>query len=107
MWKDKLLTHINTQDRLYKRKQLEKGLSEVRVLMADFLQGSIEKTPSISDAIGDMQDLLNRVIPNFFFSTLPDLVSQMAPCDVIKVLEKDYGQGDAAGLIDLTRAWPE
>ncbi|KAK1932569.1 hypothetical protein P3T76_012153 [Phytophthora citrophthora] len=29
----------------------------------------------------------------------------MDPCEVIRFLEKDYGQGDAAGLIELTRAW--
>ncbi|EGZ29726.1 hypothetical protein PHYSODRAFT_418378, partial [Phytophthora sojae] len=50
-------------------------------------------------AKGDLQNLLNQVLPNFFLSTLPDLVSQMEPCEVIKALEKDYGQGDAVGLI--------
>ncbi|KAE9052721.1 hypothetical protein PR001_g203 [Phytophthora rubi] len=126
MWKDKLLTHINTQDQLHKRKQLEKGLPEVLVLMADFLRGSPGKPPAIPEqsqlsekdtltmrwammdwerAKGDLQNLLNQVLPNFFLSTLPDLVSQMEPCEVIKALEKDNGQGDAAGLIELTRAW--
>ncbi|EGZ27242.1 hypothetical protein PHYSODRAFT_414258, partial [Phytophthora sojae] len=120
MWKDKLLTHINTQDQLYKRKQLEKGLPDVRVLMADFLRGSPEQPPPVPEqgelsekesvamrwavmdwekAKGDLQNLLNQVLPNFFLSTLPDLVSQMEPCEVVKALEKDYGQGDAAGLI--------
>ncbi|KAJ8554720.1 hypothetical protein ON010_g9762 [Phytophthora cinnamomi] len=29
----------------------------------------------------------------------------MDPCEVIRLLEKDFGQVDAAGLIDLTRMW--
>ncbi|POM64465.1 Integrase catalytic core protein [Phytophthora palmivora] len=29
----------------------------------------------------------------------------MGPCEIIRLLEKDFGQGDAAGLIELTRSW--
>ncbi|KAE8875465.1 hypothetical protein PF005_g21251 [Phytophthora fragariae] len=110
IWKDKLLTHSNTQDQLYKRKQMEKGLLEVRVLMAYFLRGSPEQPPAVPKqsqlsekesstmrwalmnwerAKGDIQNLLNQVQPTFSRSTLPDLVSQMDPCEVIKALEKD------------------
>ncbi|ETI30607.1 hypothetical protein F441_22185 [Phytophthora nicotianae CJ01A1] len=49
MWKDKLLTHVNHIDKLYKRKQLEKGLPEVHVLMANFLHGTPEKPPPVTE----------------------------------------------------------
>ncbi|EGZ09990.1 hypothetical protein PHYSODRAFT_420741, partial [Phytophthora sojae] len=120
MWKDKLLTHVNHLDQLYKRKQLEKTLPPVHVLMVDCLHGSPEKPPSVpgdSDLTdkeknimawnvmdwergrGDLQNLLNQVLPNSFLSTLSDLVSNLDSCEVMKALEKDYGQGDAAGLL--------
>ncbi|KAG2983986.1 hypothetical protein PC123_g24853 [Phytophthora cactorum] len=131
MWKDKLLTHVNHLDQLYKRKQLEKGLPEVHVLMANSLHGAPEKPPPVPKQSklsekepialrwkvmdwergrGDLQNLLNQVLPNFFLSTLPDLVSHMDSCDELKALKKHYGQGDAAGLIELTepgRIWLE
>ncbi|KAE9010250.1 hypothetical protein PR003_g23579 [Phytophthora rubi] len=98
MWKDKLLTLINTQDQLHKRKQLEKGLPEVRVLMADFLRGSPGQPPAIpeqgqlseketwsDDGLGNGQgrppaEPSEPSVPNIFLSTLPDLVSHMEPC---------------------------
>ncbi|EGZ19052.1 hypothetical protein PHYSODRAFT_501111, partial [Phytophthora sojae] len=99
----------NHLDQLYKRKQLEKALPPVHVLMIDFLHGSPEKPPSnVMDwerGRGDLQNLLNQVLPNSYLSTLSDLVSNLDPCEVMKALEKDYGQGDAAGLLELTRAW--
>lgn len=124
MWKDKLLTHVNQLDHQYQRKQLEKGQPEAKVLMADFLRGCPDKPPSPTNTMdeqealsirwdmmhwmrgrGDLQNLLNQVLPDFFLNTLPDVVSSMDPSEVIRLLEKDFGQGDAAGLIDLMRAW--
>ncbi|KAE8967423.1 hypothetical protein PF011_g27563 [Phytophthora fragariae] len=121
MWKDKLLTHVNSLDHEYQTKLLEKRQPEAKVLMADFLRSNPEKPASPTTEIseqkmlemrwdvahwkrgrGDLQNLLNRVLPNFFLSTLPDVVSSMDPCEVIRLLEK--GQGDAAGLIELTRS---
>ncbi|POM64627.1 Hypothetical protein PHPALM_19822 [Phytophthora palmivora] len=112
MWKDKLLTHVNQLDHEYQTKLLEKRQPEDRVLMADFLKSNPEKPASPTTETGcialvkgkrDLQNLLNQVLPNFFLSTLPDVVSSMDSCEVIRLLEKDYDQGDAAGLIELTR----
>eukprot|EP00644_Phytophthora_capsici_P019312 jgi/Phyca11/132257/e_gw1.146.25.1 len=94
MWKDKLLTHVNQLDHVYQTKQLEKRHPEAKVLMADFLRSNPEKPASPTTetateeayamrwevmhwtrARGDLQNLLNQVLPNFFLSTLPDVVS--------------------------------
>ncbi|KAE8906359.1 hypothetical protein PF003_g10035 [Phytophthora fragariae] len=124
MWKDKLLTHVNSLEHVYQTKLLEKRQPEAKVLMADFLRINPDKplsptteTPE-QEALGmgwdvvhwtrgrgDLQNLLNQALLNFFLSTLPDVVSAMDPCEVIRLLEKDFRQGDAAGLIELTRCW--
>ncbi|KAK1946407.1 hypothetical protein P3T76_001960 [Phytophthora citrophthora] len=88
MWKGKLLTHVNQVDHVYQTKLLEKRQSEAKVLMADFLRSSPDKPASPTtetaehDALamrwdvmhwtrgrGDLQNLLNQVLPNFFLST--------------------------------------
>ncbi|EGZ22465.1 hypothetical protein PHYSODRAFT_497352 [Phytophthora sojae] len=123
MWKDKLLTHVNSLDHEYQTKLLEKRQPEAKVLMADFLRSNPEKpaapTTETSEqkalemrwdvahwkrGRGDLRNLLNQALPNCFLSTLPDVVSSMGPCEVIRLLEKDFGQGDAAGLMELTRS---
>eukprot|EP00644_Phytophthora_capsici_P004913 jgi/Phyca11/97246/e_gw1.1.1736.1 len=115
MWKDKLLTYVNQLDHQYQTKLLEKEQPEAKVLMADFLRDNpkepapptpaMDEQEALSARKGRLTNLLNQVISNFFLSTLSDVVSSMDPCEVIRLLEKDFGQGDAAGLIELTRAW--
>ncbi|OWY99280.1 hypothetical protein PHMEG_00029745 [Phytophthora megakarya] len=121
MWKDMLLTQVNQLDHEYLTKLLEKRQPEQRVLMADFLRTNPEKTVAPiaetdeQEALamrldvmhwkggrGDLQNLLNQVLPDFFLSTLPDVISSMDPREVIRLLEKDFGQVDAADLIELT-----
>lgn len=118
------MTYVNQLDHQYQTKLLEKEQPEAKVLMADFLRDNPKKPAPPTTKMdeqealsarwdvmhwmrgrGDLQNLLNQVLPNFFLSTLPDVVSSMDPCEVIRLLEKDFGQGDAAGLIELTRAW--
>eukprot|EP00644_Phytophthora_capsici_P003415 jgi/Phyca11/116726/e_gw1.31.525.1 len=118
MWKDKLLTYVNQLDHQYQTKLLEKEQPEAKVLMADFLRDNPKKPAPPTTEMdeqealsarwdvmhwmrgrGDLQNLLNQVLPNLFLSTLPDVVSSIYPCEVIRLLEKDFGQGDAAGLI--------
>ncbi|OWY98675.1 LOW QUALITY PROTEIN: hypothetical protein PHMEG_00030503, partial [Phytophthora megakarya] len=122
MWKDRLLIHVNQLDNEYLTKLLEKRQPEPRVLMADFLRTNPENpvAPNTEtdeqEALvmrwdvmhckrgrGDLQNLLNQVLPDFFLSTLWMWCPQWT--HVIRLLEKDFGQGDAAGLIELTRAW--
>ncbi|KAE9001661.1 hypothetical protein PR001_g17615 [Phytophthora rubi] len=43
MWKDKLLTHVNSLDHVYQTKLLEKRQPEAKVLMADFLRINPDK----------------------------------------------------------------
>ncbi|KAE9042814.1 hypothetical protein PR001_g6055 [Phytophthora rubi] len=97
MWKDKLLTHVNSLDHVYQTKLLEKRQLGAKVLMADFLRINPNKplsptteTPEqealgvMWDVVhwtrgrGDLQNLLNQVLPNFFLSALPDVVSAMS-----------------------------
>ncbi|OWZ02225.1 hypothetical protein PHMEG_00026253 [Phytophthora megakarya] len=98
MWKDKLLTHVNQLDHEYLTKLLEKRQPEPRVLMTDFLRTNPENPVSPNtetdeqEALammwdvmywkrgrGGLQNLLNQVLPDFFLSTLPDVVSSMDP----------------------------
>eukprot|EP00644_Phytophthora_capsici_P013948 jgi/Phyca11/119873/e_gw1.40.431.1 len=70
MWKDKLVSHINTQDQLYKRKQLEKGLPEEERVTYRWGVMDWER------AKGDLQNLLNQVLPIFFiYATRPSLAN--------------------------------
>lgn len=126
MWKDKVLTHIHQEDQEYRRGLLEKDCPETTVLMVDFTKRSPEepmftvtdqsltqdearclrwKVAHWSRARVAMQNLLNQALPNAFLSTLRDSVSKVDPCDVWKILEQNYGLGDAAGRIELTRSW--
>ncbi|POM79044.1 Hypothetical protein PHPALM_3349 [Phytophthora palmivora] len=65
MWKDKLLTHVSQLDHLMRWDAIH-----------------------WKRARGDLQNLLNQVLHNFFLSTLPDVVSSMDPCTVIRLLKK-------------------
>eukprot|EP00644_Phytophthora_capsici_P003512 jgi/Phyca11/116652/e_gw1.31.548.1 len=105
MWKDKLLAHANQLDHVYQAKPLEKRQPKAKVLMADFLRRQAGVVCRVLDKGKEDLHLLNQVSPNFFLSTLPGVVSSMDPCEVIRLHEKGHGQDDAAGLIELTRAW--
>ncbi|KAE8996147.1 hypothetical protein PR003_g16655 [Phytophthora rubi] len=118
----RLMSHVNSLDPCVPEMLLEKRQPEGKVLMANFLQSNSDKplsptteTPE-QEALGmrwdvvywtrgrgDLQNLLNQALPNFFLLTLPNVVSSTYPCEVIGLMEKDFGQGDAAGLIELAR----
>ncbi|KAK1944744.1 hypothetical protein P3T76_003277 [Phytophthora citrophthora] len=125
MWRDKVLTHIETLDETYQRGLLEKDQPSATVVMMDFLDTTPEK-PIISVAEEISQEeakkqrwryqhwtrarsallnLFNQALPNVFLSGLPDQVSKMNPCDIWKELEQKYGLGDAGGVIELLRQW--
>ncbi|OWZ00280.1 hypothetical protein PHMEG_00028566 [Phytophthora megakarya] len=107
MWKDKLLTHVN---------QLGHDL-----LMTDFLRTNPEKPVAPNDeqealamrwdvkhwkrGRDNLPNLLNQVLPDFSCLCCRMWCPQMDPCEVIRLLEKGFGQGDAVGLIELTRTW--
>ncbi|EEY66387.1 uncharacterized protein PITG_03953 [Phytophthora infestans T30-4] len=95
MWRDKVLTHIETLDEKYQRGLLEKDQPEATVIMMDFLEGTPEK-PIISvegnisqeeakakrwrhqhwtRARSELLNLFNQALPNVFLSGLPDQVT--------------------------------
>uniref|UniRef100_H3GY51 CCHC-type domain-containing protein n=1 Tax=Phytophthora ramorum TaxID=164328 RepID=H3GY51_PHYRM len=125
VWKDKVLTHIETLDEVYQRALLEKDQPRATVVMMDFLESTPEK-PVITvegevtqqeaknlrwryqhwtRAHAELKNLFNQALPNVFLSVLEDQVSRMQPCDIWKELEQKFGLGDAGGVIELLRQW--
>ncbi|KAL4175819.1 hypothetical protein KRP22_000778 [Phytophthora ramorum] len=123
VWKDKVLTHIETLDEAYQRALLEKDQPRATVVMMDLLESTPDK-PVITvegevtqqeakdlrwryqhwtRAHAELKNLFNQALPNVFLSGLEDLVSRMQPCDIWKELEQKFRLGDAGGVIELLR----
>ncbi|KAG2863874.1 hypothetical protein PC113_g5071 [Phytophthora cactorum] len=125
MWREKVLTLIETLDEKYQRGLLEKDQPEAMVVMMDFIDGTPGKpivlvAGKISQdeakaqrwryqhwtrARSELLNLFNQALPNVFLSELSEQMSKMNPCDIWKELEQKYGFGDVGGVIELRRQW--